>query len=435
MTAPAEPKLHTGLAGPLRLGAIAGVLLLGTLVAWAAVTPIAGAVIAPGQAVVHGKPKQVQSLDGGIVADIAVKEGDRVRAGELLLRLDPTLLQVGLDISRARLGEALARRARLEAEQIGAPRADFTYPALPFPRPDTAKAEAGQHQILATRAELLEGDAARLEERRLQIASQREGIAAQAAAKREQLSYIDAELKKMTDLEARGLARGSEVMELRRGRAEMLGHIADLEAQDAQLTNTLRDAEIEALQRRREFREEVATDLRATTAEIEELIPQILTMMTQLDRVEIRAPADGVVHEMTATTLGGVIAPGASILQVVPVGDGLDFELRLDPRWVDQVHPGQAAEVILAAFDPREVPRLKGTVGAVSPGTLTDRVTGQVYYRVAIHVPPSELARLGDATLVPGMPVEAFLETGDRTVMRYLLKPLSAQLSRAFRES
>ena len=432
---PGLAPLATDIGRTGRIGGIAGFLLLATLVGWAAITPISGAVIAQGQAVVHGKPKLVQSLDGGIVAEIDVATGDRVAAGQILLRLDPTLLQASMDIARARLAEALASSARLESEQLGLDAPRFDYAAMSFPLPDTRLQEEGQRKIFAARAELNSGRSAQLDSRRTEIGHQIDGLKAQAVAKREELDFLQQDLDNITRLSAQGLARDSQRLDLARSRSDLLGQIAALEADQAQLANSIRDAEIQTLQQQREFNESVATDLRSATAQVEELVPQILTLQNQLARVDIRAPAAGVVHELAATTLGGVVTPGAVILQVVPLDQGLDFELRLDPRFVDQVHPGQAAQVVMAALDPRSTPKLAGTVSAVSPDTLTDKTTGAHYYEVSLSIPPGELARLGPGVdLVPGMPVEAFLETGDRTVLRYFLKPFASQLARAFRE-
>ena len=431
---PAALGLRTGLRRPAFLGAVAAVTLFAALLGWAMVTPIAGAVVASGQAMVRGKPKLVQSLDGGIVAEIAVANGDRVRAGELLMRLDPTVLQVNLDIARRRLAEEMARRARLEAERAGLAAPVFAYDPMPFALPDTTAPEAGQARIFAARAELQQGRAARTAEKIDQIESQVAGTLGQLEARRETLGYLQASLDNVASLSAQGLARQSQTLELQRARTATLGEIAGLEAERARLETAIRDARIEALQADREFTEGVVTELGEAAARIDELVLEILTTGTQLDRVEIRAPAAGIVHEMQTTTVDGVVAPGATILQVIPLDQGLEFELRLEPRDVDRVHPGQAAQVTMAALDPRTTPKLEGRVARVAPGTVTDPVTGHAFYRVVLEVPAAELARLGDADLVPGMPVEAFLETGERTVMSYLLKPLTAQFDRAFRE-
>ena len=410
-------------------------LLLGVLGTWATTTVISGAVIAHGQAVVHGKPKMIQSLDGGIVAAIAVQNGDHVTEGQLLLRLDPTLLAINLDIARGRLADAMALKARLEAEQQGLAAPVFTYPDLPFPALDTASHEEGQRQIFSARAELLQGYRAQLTEKQRQFETQTRGIEAQITAKRTQLGYLETDLENTVALYEKGLVRESEMLDLQRNQSELLGQISALETELMTARDAMRDSELGTLQNERAFKEGVVTDLRDATAKTEELILEIVTRTEQLDRIDVRAPADGIVHEMQVDTVGGVVAPGATMLEVVPLNRGVDFELRVDPRAVDQVHPGQRAQVVMSSFDPRTTPKLEGEVTKVSPDTIVDPKTGQSYYRINLVILPKELARLGDATLVPGMPVEAFLETGDRSVLTYLLQPLSAHLRHAFREN
>lgn len=423
----------------LRHSTIAGVaglaLLFGALGTWSGTTEIAGAVVASGRAVVSGKPKLVQSLDGGIVDQIAVKNGDRVAEGQVLLRLDPTLLRINLDIARGRLADAIALKERLEAEQQGLPEPVFAYDELPFALDETAPHEAGQRQIFAARAEVLRGYREQLAEKRAQSDAQLAGLDAQVSAKREQLAFLEKDLANTVALSEQGLVRESQMLDLQRARADLLGQISALEADRAGISAGLRESELATLQNERAFKETVVTDLREATAKTEELILEIVTRTEQLDRIEIRAPAEGVVHEMQAGTVGGVVAPGATILEVVPLDRGVDFELRVDPRAIDQVHPGQRAQVVLSSFDPRTTPKLAGEVTTVSPDAITDPKTGQSYFRIGIAVPPAELARLGDAAVVPGMPVEAFLETGDRTVLAYLLQPVVANLRYAFREN
>lgn len=415
-------------------GAVASIALLGALVFWAWVTPIGGAVIAQGQAVVRGNAKLVQSLDGGLVKAIYAENGDQVAEGQVVLSLDPTLLQANLDIALNRLAAALARAARLQSEQVGLAEPAFTYDRLPFALPDMMREEEGQRRIFAARAEVMTGRRAQLAERLAQLGSQRTGLDGLIASKQNQLALIGRELANVRALYDQGLARESQLLDLQRGEAELLGQLAGHRSELAQLAMAGRDAELEVVQAERSFREQVVTELRETRTEAEELVLEIISLLRQLDRIEVRAPVAGVVHEMQASTVGGVIAPGAVILQVVPLAEGVVFEARVDPRQIDQVHTGQTAHVVFPAFDQRTTPRLAGQVGWVSPTAITDPATGQTYYRIELSIPPGELARLGNARPIPGMPVEAFLETTDRSVLDYLLLPLQAQIARAFRE-
>lgn len=433
------PQLRTGLKMTGLLGGVGSAVLLALLVAWAQFTLIGGAVISPGQAVVRGKPKMVQSLDGGIVERIDVVNGDFVTQGDLLMRLDPTLLQVNLDIARTRLAEALALKARLTAEQLDEPvpqfdNEGFSWPALPFEKPDTAVPEAVQRQIFQARHALLTGQREQLGEKVQQFRHQISGVEGMIAAQEEQLALLERELGNIQKLFAEGLTRESQMLELQRARAGLMGEIAENRAEIARIENAIRDAELEVVQAERQFKEKVVTDLGTATRDAEELVLEIVTTTKQLGRIDIRAPASGIVHEMQVTTVGGVVSPGGTIMQVIPSDEGVEFELKLEPRYIDQVHVGQKAQVVFPSFDPRATPRVDGHVTAISPTSVVDQATGQSFYRLELSITPEEIARLGDVEFLPGMPVEAFLETGDRSALSYLLHPLTAQLNRAFRE-
>lgn len=428
------PILNIDMRKPGLIGAVGLVVLVGVLGLWALTTVIGGAVIASGQAMVQGSSKQVQSLDGGIIAQIAVENGDIVQQGDLLVQLDPTLLQINLEIAENRLAAALAQQARLRAEQLGARSLEFTYPALPFAHPDTTPHEAGQREIFAARAAVIDGGREQLAEAFLQFENQRRGIEGQISATQSQIDLLGEDLGNLRDLVGQGLARQSQLSELQRAEADLIGRMATLEADLARLTNARRNSELATLQTERGFMEGVVTELREVTTLIEELTLEIATQTAQLERIDIRAPVTGIVHEMQVTTLGGVVSPGETLLQVVPLGEGMEFELQVDPMSIDQVHPGQAGRVMIASFDPQSTPQLEAHVTTVSPGVITDPATGRSFYRVGLSVTPAELERLGEVILMPGMPVEAFLETGDRSVLAYLLQPLSSNLRRAFRE-
>lgn len=431
---PESPAPRIGLGATGRWGAVLSLALLLALATWAALVPIGGAVTTAGQAVVRGKPKLVQSLGGGIVAEIDAANGDRVAAGQVVMRLDPTLLTVTRDMAMGRLAEALARQARLRAEQIGLDAPRFAYPDLPFPRPDTALSEAGQREVFAARQAVQTGRREQLGERLKQFDNQIAGTEAAIRSLSEQIALTDRELATSNQLLERGLMRESQVLELQRSRAALEGQLAGNRAEAARLHNAARDAELEVVQAERQFQEEVANDLRTVTAEAEQLVLQLVNTLADLDRVTIRAPSEGIVHELAVTTVGGVVTPGQTILQIVPLDQGLDFEMRLDPRAIDQVRPGQPAQVLFPAFDQRATPRVAGRVDRISPGVVTDPQTGQSYYRLTVAVPPEEIARLGRVEILPGMPVEAFLELGERSALSFLVHPVAAQLNRIFRE-
>ena len=434
-TSAAPADLRISLRPAVWASVLGIVLLVGACGTWAARTVISGAVVAQGQVNVQSKPQHIQHLDGGIIASLAVHNGDRVTAGQVLLRLDPTLPRMNRDIAMRRLTDALALRARLESRQAGLDAPTFDYPDMPFALPDTAAQEDRQRRIFEARSAVLRGGRDQLAERQAQIDDQVAGLRAQIDAIAQQLSFLDTDIANKRALAAQSLVRQSDLNDLQRARAEMTGRRAALESQIAQLASARTDAELQTLQAERNFDEAVASDLRDAVAQTEELALQVVNYEAQLDRVEVRAPVDGIVHEMQVTTVGGVVAPGAELMQIIPQEEAHAFEMRIDPRAVDQVHVGQEAQVILAAFDPRSTPKLAGQVIRVSPNVVTDPQTGQRFYRVDLSVPDSEIARLGDVAVVPGMPVEAYLQTGDRSVLAYLVQPFATQLRRAFRES
>ena len=225
------------------------------------------------------------------------------------------------------------------------------------------------------------------------------------------------------------------MLDLQRAESVLLGDIAESQTKLAQIRNSIRDTELEILQTDREFKEEVVTDLREVTASRAELVLQIVNAEKELERIDIVAPADGIIHELQVSTVGGVVAPQATIVQVIPLSEGVEFEFRVDPQSIDQVFIGQRSKVIFPGFNSRSAPEVFGTVSGISATSVTDEATGQSFFRIELTLPPEELNRLGDAKLIPGMPVEAFLQTGERSVLSYLTKPMTDQLRRAFRES
>lgn len=425
---------NTELNATARLGSLAGILLLVSVFAWMNFTLITGAVISPGQVMVRGDPKQVQSLDGGVVERIYAADGDLVKAGDVLLRLDPSLLQINLDIYRNRLAEVMTREIRLEAEYQGLDEPDFTVLRNDLRELNLAQHYTGQREMFDARREVLEGRKDQLAERILQFRNQTSGVEAQITAKREQLTFVKQELESQRNLQRQGLTRESQVLDLQGRESELLGQIAGHQSELARILNSIRDTELEILQADREFKEQVVTELRKATAEREELQLQIVTAEKQLERINILSPSDGIVHEMQVTTEGGVVAAGTTIAQVVPLAEGVEFEVRVNPQSIDQVFVGQTAKVIFPAFNLRTTPELFGTVARISPTSVTDETTGESYFRINLDIPTEELAKLGPVELIPGMPVEAFLQTGERSVLAYLTKPLVEQMEHAFRE-
>jgi HlyD family type I secretion membrane fusion protein len=426
------PAIRMGRAGLVAICASLGLFV--ALLAWAILTQISGAVVAQGTIAVLGKPKAVQHLDGGIVQDILVADGDLVAKGQPLIRLDPKLLQANLEIYRNRLAESLARLARLQAEQTGADAVQFAAPTPLLAGRDLAAVQAMESAIYTARADIKAGRQAQLEERIRQFANQIAGVNALMAAKREQVGYIEQELARQEELQARGLGRDADVLTLQGNRADLLGQIAEHLTESARIENSVRDTELEILQAERQFREEAVTELQQTNQQIEELVQQIVSTQRQLDRIEIVAPVAGHVHELQVVTEGGIVPPGALIAQIIAADGARSFEFRVAPVSVDNVHSGQDVRLRFAAFNPRTTPEVHGKITGISPTTVMDEATGMAFFRVFADVSPIELARLGDLELVPGMPIEGYISTGSRSVADYLTRPIVDSLARTFRE-
>lgn len=429
-----SPVLQTGLRLPGMIGALGSVIFLLLMLLLAHLISINGAVITAGKVVVSGKPKSIQHLDGGIVRDILVRDGDTVKAGQILVRLDDTILKANLEIYQARLANAAALRDRLKAEWSGAGEVIFADDVPALTGLDQSTVRQGQVTIFKSRREVHLGRLEQLEEKIRQFRNQIAGINALVSSKEEQLRSMDGELTGLIELTEKGFMRRNQVLAMQRSRADLYGQLGEHKAELARIANSIRDTEMEMMLAKRERHEEAVTELRDTNTTIEELTQQILSTHTQLDRIDIAAPVDGIVHEMQVATLGGVVPPGATILQIIPTGQGILFETRAEPGSVDQIYVGQPVTLRLSAFNHRTTPDIEGKVANVSPDVVEDQASGTAFYRVMVAAPQSELDRLGGGDVVPGMPVEAFLQTDERTVLSYLTKPIADQLSRAFRE-
>ncbi len=402
---------------------------------WALFTTISGAVVAPGSIVIQGQVKTVQNLDGGIVSEIAVKEGQEVAADDLLLRLDSSLLMANQSIVEGRLSEALALQTRLLAERdnLHVLQRPETVPTL-LNEAAIAQAIEIQTEILNARSLTREGQTNQLTERIQQFEEEIIGAQGLQVARREQLSLIAKELAGVKELHAQGHAPLTRVLALEREGANLKGQISELSGNIARLRSSIGETQLQLLQIEKDFREQVLTDLRDASAQVEELREQHLSLLEQIERTEIRAPVDGVVHELSMHTLGGVVRPAEPILKIVPAEKHLIINVRVEPLHIDQIYAGQSAFVKLTAFNSRTVPDLECSVTTVSPDLVTDERSGMTWYEANLELLPNEVAKLGDLSLVSGMPAEAFIRTSDRTVMGYLLKPLSDQIFRAFRE-
>jgi HlyD family secretion protein len=426
---------HLSIRKHLILGlGIVGVLALG-LGGWASTQLISGALIAPGQIVVESNVKKVQHPTGGVVGELLAHDGDRVKAGDVVVRLDDTVTKANLAIVTKNLDAALARAARLEAEQRGLDK--FNFPPQLTGRagdPDVAAVMASESKLFDVRVTGRAGQKSQLHERVAQLKEQIEGLSAQGRSKEQEIALVQQELTGVKDLYDKHLVQISRLTTLERDSARLNGERAQYVAARAEAKGKISEIELQIIQIDRDMVSEVSKDLRETNDKIGELIERKVTAEDQLRRVDIRAPQDGVVEQSTVHTVGGVITAGDTIMLIVPQSDDLQVEAKVNPQDIDKLQVGQKTLLRLSAFNQRTTPELNGVVSRVQPDVTTDQRTGQSYYTIRVSMPPEEIARLGDVKLIPGMPVEAFVQTGDRTMMSYLMKPLHDQLMRAFRE-
>lgn len=426
--------LKTGF-GPLAKVGISFVIgLFIVMFIWAYTTNIKGAVAAFGNVEIIGKPKLVQHLDGGIVEAIFVDEGATIEKGQAIIRLDDTMLRANLAIYKSRLYDNLAIRDRLTAE-LG------DWDAIVFkPLPnelkgyDTTTAQAAQVNIFKARKALNKGRKLRIKEKISQFEHQMEGLVGLKDSYSQQEVLINTELNSLVSLNKNKLIADNDLLASKRSLADIQGQYYESLSEIARIRNMVNDAELELIQVDREFQEEVVNYLKETKSRIYELTQQLVSTQSQLDRVNVVASISGRIHDLRAVTEGGVIKAGEVIAQIVSTSSDVYFDTKVSPVFIDQVHPKQIAKLRFSAFDQNTTPQIEGFVSEVSPTTKTDEATGQPYYTVTILADERELNKLGKSNLIPGMPIEAYLQTTDRTVLSYLVKPISDKIQRAFRE-
>jgi HlyD family secretion protein len=435
MSARPAPDVRASIRRHIVIGvAVVAFLALG-VGGWASTAEISGALIAQGTLVVDSNVKKVQHPSGGVVGEVRAHDGDHVKAGDILIRLDETVTRANLAIITKGLNELYARKARLGAERDGAD-------AVAVPKeladrtgdPDVQEALASERKLFELRRKARVGQKNQLQERIKQLQEQITGLTAQQDAKSREMTIINQELQGVRDLWAKNLVQINRLTSLEREEARLQGEHGQLIASAAEAKGKIVETELQILQVDQEFTSDVAKELRETDNKIGEYVERKVTAEDQLKRTELRAPQDGIVFQSTANTVGGVITAGDPVMLIVPEADTLLVEAKVEPKDIDQVQYGQPVVLRFSAFNMRTTPELNGTVVRVAADTSTDQRTGQSYYVVRISMPADELGKLGGVKLTPGMPVEAFIQTGERTMLSYLVKPLHDQLKRAFRE-
>jgi HlyD family secretion protein len=435
MTGEIKTAIRTSIRHHIYAGALVILLLLGGIVAWASTTDISGAVIAAGSVVVDSSAKKVQHPTGGVVAELRVRDGDRVRKGDVLLRLDETVTRANLGVVTKGLDELQARKARLESERDGSDH--IAFPDDLERRADVAEVARvmqGERKLFESRRGAREGQKAQLQQRIEQLNKELAGYEAQEHAKSKEITLIARELESARELWDKKLMPLARYTALQRDAARLEGEHGVLTATESQIKGKIAETQLEIIQIDRDMTSEVGRELRDVDAKIGELVERKVAAEDLLKRVDIRAQQDGTVYQLAVHSVGEVIGAGDAIMLTVPEKDDLKIEAKVAPQDIDQLAIGQTATLRFSAFEQRTTPEIEGTLARISPDTTTDQRTGQSFYTVRIDVKESEIARLGSVKLVPGMPVEVFIKTGERKVFSYLLKPLDDQIARAFRE-
>ncbi|MHC2001421.1 HlyD family type I secretion periplasmic adaptor subunit [Methylobacterium sp. CM6241] len=413
-----------------------GAVLVVGIGGWATFTMISGAVIAPGQLMVESDVKKVQHPTGGVVGELRVKEGARVKAGDILIRLDETQTRANLDIILKALDEFAARRARDEAERDGA--SEITFPADLLARkakdPSVAHLVDSETRLFHARVAGREGQKAQLRERVSQLGEEIKGLTEQAAAKERETALIGTELKGVRELYGKNLVPLSRVTALERDGARLQGERGQLIASTASAKGKITEIELQIFQIDQDMRTETGKELAEIRGRWSEYVEKRIAAEDQLKRIDMRSPQNGTVHQLTVHTIGGLVVPSEPAMLIVPDADKLIVEVKIQPQDIDNVRVDQRAVLRFPAFNQRVTPEIDGIVSRVSADVSQDPKSGMTYYTARIRMTEDQVERLGKVQLVPGMPVEAFMQLGDRSVISYLTKPLTDQIAKAWRE-
>lgn len=419
----------------LALGGAVFALFLVAGGAWAAFTPLAGAVMASGMLTLKGSVKSIVPPIGGTVAEIAVAEGEGVKAGDLLLRFDDTLARANLAIVAQQIDELEARTARLKVE-AGLAATMMASEAVAHRRPTEpalAQIWLGETELLSARKDMRNGQKSQLAEQIAQLRQQIQGLELQARAKEREIELVNIELGSMEELVAKKLVSLSRAIAVRREAARIEGELGQLRASIASARGRIAEIEIQILSIDQQTRGDATLELREIEAKIAELRERRVAALDQLSRVEILAPTNGVVHELAVHTLKSYVSAGDTVLKIVPRDDTLVVTAHLEPTDIDQVYIGQEARLRFSSFQQETTPEIAGTVSRISADVTTDSRTGISFYGIEITPNAEALYSLTGAAATAGMPVEVHLRTQNRTPLSYLLKPLDDQLRRTFR--
>jgi HlyD family secretion protein len=431
-----DPAKRWGASGFIRFGLICVLILGGGVGGWAATASLKGAVVATGQLRVETNRQVVQHPDGGVVSEIMARDGSTVAAGDILIRLDPTELASQLIQLESQLFEVMARRGRLEAVMIGADQIDFDpeLTAAATTSEDVGKLMMGQVALFRARGESQLKQREIMAQRQQQLREQIAGAETEVAALTRQVELIAKELVGMRKLQQQGLARANQVLALEREEARLQGETGQLLGQIASLKGQISEIDVELSRMDATTLEEAIAESRELGFRELEFKEQRTALKEQLSRLEIRAPRSGVVIDSTVHALKAVVRPAEPIMYVIPNDTELVVDAQIDPLNVDQMYRGQEAVLRFSAFNTRTTPEVFGSITKVSADTITDEQTGLTFYKAEIKLNEGELVKLEEQELVAGMPVEVYVQTGERTPINYLMKPITDYFNRAWRE-
>jgi HlyD family type I secretion membrane fusion protein len=428
--------LQRDLRRPIVIGALIVLILVVGLLIWAAFARVSGAVLAAGTVRVENNSKQIGHLESGVVRRILVREGQRVRRGQLLIQFDDVQPRAAVQIYQSAVDSAQAQAARFQAELVGA--SDISFPPELLTRqgdPQVALLIAGQRNLFRSRMMLYRNQASVLSAQIQQIQTQITGIRAQAVSTDAQSELIASELEGILELNQQGYAPRSRLLALQRNAAALKGQRGSLISEVARAEETIGQSRIELAQLNDKRQTEAAEGLRAAQDQLTEAQPKLSAVRASLEQTDIRAPVDGYVFNLTQFTEGGVAGAGERLMQIVPVNTRLLITARVKPKDISDVRMGMLARVTLTAYNPRTTPVLDGKVVLVAADAAADERTQEPYYMVQVRVEPSELERAGpEVRLSPGMPAEVAIVTRDRTILDYLLGPITASMTTSLRE-
>lgn len=429
--------LNTDAHRAMRFGMMALLFGLGGFLLWAGLAPIDEGVTASGIVTVEGKRKTIQHLKGGIVEEIRVREGDAVKAGDVLVRLNDVEVRAQMDIVRSLYWSALAMETRLEAERLEQPK--LVFPAELLAAKDDKRAQEAMHtqsQLFATRQTALRNELAILKENIDAQQEQMKGLSAIEQAKRQQIASLSAELESIRGLVKEGFVPRNKMFEMERTLAELTGSRGNDVASIARTQNAIAELKLRILQRKQDMQKEVQTQLGDVQKEVSSQRDRLKSLTEDFERAQIRSPSDGFVVGLNLHTIGGVVRPGEPIMDVVPHGETLVVEAQVMQNLIDKVHPGLKADVRFAFGSTSQVPVVDGIVKTVTADVLTDQRTGMPYYRAQVEVSKAGVERLAKEHLKiqPGMHADVIVKTGERTFLNYLLKPLLNRIAGSMKE-